>query len=99
MQFRAILEALGAEAEWIPNTQIVVARGYNIVRPGAEVRVELKVGEKYATVNVSKVPLDVAAATVGDSRLSLRVEWANRDAVVAALLVTAPCWAERSAEG
>ncbi len=82
---RGVLEEMGANVRWNPDTQTVTARG-----PGADVR--LRIGERLASVNGQAVTLDVPAQIVhGSTMVPLRfvgeafgntVEWDAQDETV-----------------
>jgi len=55
---RGVLEQLGADVGWVPQTQTVVASSGNI-------DIQLHIGDRRATVNGQTVMLDVPAMTIG----------------------------------
>src|SRR5579871_5351735 len=55
---RGVLEQLGADVGWLPQTQTVVASSGNV-------DIQLHIGDRRATVNGQTVMLDVPAMTIG----------------------------------
>src|SRR5579871_3122535 len=51
---RGVLEKIGADVQWIPQTQTVVAGN-------GQIDITLKIGDRHATVNSRDVTLDVPA--------------------------------------
>ncbi|MDI4645734.1 stalk domain-containing protein [Cohnella hashimotonis] len=67
LPFRSLAEALGVDAVWVPATKSVIAKGKNAA--GNAVEVQLKLGQKSATINGVKYTLNTAPVMSGNSVL------------------------------
>ncbi|MFD2331892.1 stalk domain-containing protein [Cohnella sp. GCM10020058] len=67
LPFRSLAEALGVDAVWVPATKSVVAKGKGT--SGKAVEVQLKLGQKSATINGVKYELNTAPVMSGNSVL------------------------------
>lgn len=67
LPFRSLAEALGVNAVWVPASKTVIANGKDA--KGTPVEVRLTVGQKTATINGVKYPLNAAPVNSGGSVL------------------------------